>query len=70
MTSLIPNNHVTNSLDLLHKMQENLDLVHKIQVVGKHGYFTSKTGSSHTSQDKGVNPNMGIVFRLRKEGGS
>ncbi len=30
------------------------DLVHKIQVVGKHGYFTSKTGSSHTSQDKTV----------------
>ncbi len=26
------------------------DLVHKIQVVGKHGYFTLKTGSSHTSQ--------------------
>ncbi len=28
-----------------------LDLVHKIQVVGKNAYFTSKTGSSHTSQD-------------------
>ncbi len=50
--SLIPNNHVTNSMDLLHKIQENLDLVHKIQVVGKHGYFTSKIRSSHTSQYK------------------
>ncbi len=34
---LIPNNHVTNSLGLLHKIQENLDLVHNIEVVGKHG---------------------------------
>ncbi len=49
---LIPNNHVTNSLDLLHKIQENLDIVHNIEVVGKHGYFTSKTGSSHTSAYK------------------
>ncbi len=46
---LIPNNHVTNSLDLLYKIQENLDLSHKIQVVGKHEYFNSKTESSHTS---------------------
>ncbi len=50
--SLIANNHVTNCLDLLHKIQENLDFIHKIQVIGKHGYFTSKTGSNHTSQDK------------------
>ncbi len=46
MLSLMPKNRVTNILDLLHNIQENLDLVHKIQVVGKHGYFTSKTGSS------------------------
>ncbi len=47
-----PNNHVTNSLDLSHKIQENLDLLHTIQVLGKHGYFTSKTKYSHKSQDK------------------
>ncbi len=29
-----------------------LDLAPKIQVVGKHGYCTSTTGSSHTSQYK------------------
>ncbi len=52
MTSLMPNNHVTNSLDLLLKMQENLNLLHKIQVVEKHGYVTSKTGSRQISQDK------------------
>ncbi len=40
---LIPNNHVTNSLDPAHKIQEHMDLSHKIQVVGKPGYFTSKT---------------------------
>ncbi len=43
--TLIPNNHVTNSLDPLCRTQENLDLLHKIQVVIKHG-------SSHTSQDE------------------
>ncbi len=32
----------------------NLDLLHKIQVMGKHGYFNSKTESSHTSQDNTV----------------
>ncbi len=46
------NNHVTNRLDLLHEIQENLDILYKIQVVGKHGHFNSKTESSHTSQDK------------------
>ncbi len=45
---VLPNNHVANSLDLLHKIQENL--LHKIQVVRKHGYFTSKTGSSNTTK--------------------
>ncbi len=39
-------------LDLLYKIQENLDHLHKNQVVGKHEYFNSKTGSSHTSLDK------------------
>ncbi len=39
VTSLLPNDHVTNSLDLWHKIQENLDLLHKIQVVGKPGYI-------------------------------
>ncbi len=48
MLPLIPNNHVTNSLDLSYKIQKNLDLLHKIQVFGKHGYTTSKTESSHT----------------------
>ncbi len=35
---------------LLYKIHENLDLLHKM--VGKNGYFNSKTESSHTSQDK------------------
>ncbi len=48
---LIPNNCVINSLDLLYKIQENLDISHNIQVVRKHRYFNSKTESSHTSQD-------------------
>ncbi len=39
----IPNNHVTNNLDLSHKIQENLDILHKIQVVGKPGHFSPKT---------------------------
>ncbi len=30
----IPNIHVTNSLDLLNMIQENLNLLHKIQVLG------------------------------------
>ncbi len=42
---------MTSSLDLLHKIKENLDLLHKIQLVGKHGYFTSTSGSRHTSQN-------------------
>ncbi len=52
--SLIPNNHVTNSMNSLDLFTQYL--VHKIQVdlVGKHGYFTSKTGSSHTSQDNNI----------------
>ncbi len=51
MLPLLPKNHVTNSLDLSQKIQQNKDLLHKIQVVGKHGDFTSKPGSSHTSYD-------------------
>ncbi len=50
-TSLIPKIHVTNVLDRLHNIQENLDLLCNIQAVGKHGYVTSQTGSSHTLPD-------------------
>ncbi len=34
---------------ILYKIQQNLDLLHNIQVVGKYGYFNSKTESSETS---------------------
>ncbi len=36
----------------LYNIQENVDILPKIQVARKRGYFTSKTGSGHTSQDK------------------
>ncbi len=45
MLPLIPNNHVTNSLDPLHNIQENLDLLHKIRVDWKQDNFTPKTQS-------------------------
>ncbi len=47
MLSLIPNNHVTNIMDLL----RNLYPLHVIQVVGEREYFTSQTGCKHTLQD-------------------
>ncbi len=42
---------MTDSVDLSHKIQENLDLLHKIQVVKRHGGLTSKTEFRRTAQD-------------------
>ncbi len=74
MMLLSANNHLTKSLDLLYNVQENLDLLYKIQVVGKHRYFTSKAGSNHTSQNNhyhllGANL-MIIVYHWSSHGSS
>ncbi len=45
------NNHVTNSLYLLHKIQVNLDLSYMKQAVEETWIFYLKTVSSHTSQN-------------------
>ncbi len=53
-------------ISLIKIHSHSLLLLHKIQVVGKYGYFTSKTGSSHTSQDNRDRLDFSVVQRKCK----